>query len=93
MKPGMVPENFKPLLWSYDFSKIDAERDKKTIIINTINYGDLPHWRWLIAVYGKEGVSAVLKSLPATELRPRARRLAELIFQVIITHVSRSPQS
>jgi len=28
-----LPETFRPLLWSYDFSRIDPLRHKKTIIV------------------------------------------------------------
>ena len=51
-----LPDNFRPLLWSYNFSATDPERHKKVIITQTINYGDLHHWRWLVRFYGKEVV-------------------------------------
>lgn len=79
---GMLPEFFKPLLWSYDISQIDVERDKKMIIVNAVNYGDLCHWRWLVQTYGKEEVSNVISRIPVTELRPRVRRLAAIFFSV-----------
>lgn len=75
-----LPSFFQPILWSYNFSALDPEIHKKVIIVNTINYGDLVHWRWVIGYYGKEAVRELLKTLPASELRPRARRLAEIIF-------------
>lgn len=82
MKDTSIPDFFKPLLWSYNFSKIDLERDKKVIIINTINYGDLRHWRWLFGYYGKEEIKKILESTPATELRSRVRRLVAVIFSI-----------
>lgn len=80
MKP--LPDFFKPILWSYDFGAVDAERDKKTIIINAINYGDLKHWRWIISSYGKEEVKNILTSIPATEMRERVRPLVALVFDI-----------
>jgi hypothetical protein len=74
-----LPEFFKPILWSYDFDKLDKERDKDVIIINAINYGDLIHWRWLKDNYN---VSDVLSKIPATAIRKRARKLAKIIFRV-----------
>lgn len=77
-----LPDLFKPLLWSYDFSTIDSDKDKKTIIVNVINYGDLLHWRWIAQYYGREMIKEILGSLPASELRPRARNLAALLFSI-----------
>lgn len=77
-----LPEFFKPLFWSYNFVDIDPKKNKRLIVVNTINYGDLNHWRWLARIYRKEGVKSVLETIPASELRPRARRLAALLFDV-----------
>jgi hypothetical protein len=77
-----IPAYFKPLFWSYDFSKLDPTKDKKTIVLQTINYGDLVHWRWLIHHYGQTEIQTVLKSVPATALRERVRQLAGAIFSV-----------
>jgi hypothetical protein len=79
---GKVPETFRPLLWSYDFGRIDPLKHQKTIIVQTINYGTLAQWRWLADTYGRAGVRQVLGTIPATEIRSRARRLASLIFDI-----------
>lgn len=86
-KPGkqnnkILPSFFKPILWSYDFSKINPEKDKESIIIQAINYGNLQHWRWLVKFYGTEEVREVLTKTPATEIRPRAQRLSSIIFSI-----------
>lgn len=78
----MLPEIFKSLLWSYRFSGIDPKRQEKTVIVQTINYGDLRHWRWIGDFYGKDEVRRVLTSVPVSELRPGARKLAALIFSI-----------
>ncbi|MFH1677918.1 MAG: hypothetical protein ABH888_03850 [Patescibacteria group bacterium] len=77
-----LPSYFKPILWSYDFSKIMPVKNKKTIIVNSINYGNLKHWKWLIKFYGKNNIKKILTSIPATEIKPRSRRLASLIFSI-----------
>lgn len=82
LKNEKLPEFFRPLLWSYDFSKIDPDRDKKLIVVNAVNYGDLIHWRWLINFYGKENVKKILSEIPVTELRPQVRSLISLMFGV-----------
>ena len=76
-----LPDTFRTLLWSHDFSQIDPVRHKKTIIVQTLNYGTLDQWRWLIKSYGREGVREVLVQISASELKPRALRLAALVFR------------
>ena len=82
MQNGTLPETFRPLLWSYDFSRIDPLKHKKTIIVQALNYGTLAHWRWLVQSYGREGVRDVLTHVPASEIKPRSLRLASLVFGV-----------
>lgn len=77
-----LPDFFRPILWSYDFSAIDTDKHKEIIIINAINYGNLKHWRWLVSLYGKKTVAGILKEIPVTELRQPARRLASIIFSI-----------
>jgi len=77
-----LPLFFKSILWSSNFKNIDPEKAKRTIIIQAINYGDLRHWRWILARYGNEEINKVLGSVPRTEIRVRALRLASLIFGV-----------
>jgi hypothetical protein len=82
MQNGTLPETFRPLLWSYDFSRVDPLKHKKTIIVQALNYGTLAHWRWLVQSYGREGVRDVLTHVPASEIKPRSLRLASLVFGV-----------
>lgn len=81
-KRGFLPDYFRPLLWSYNFSSLNAEKDKKVIILNAINYGDLKHWKWINNYYGREAVRRLLSDMPATELRPRVVKLARLLFSL-----------
>ncbi len=82
MKKQNLPTFFKILFWSYNFSKIDPEDDKKLIIVQTVNYGNLKHWRWINKFYGKKVVSNSLQKVASTEFRPRVLRLAGLLFNV-----------
>ena len=77
-----LPEAFRPLFWSYHFSALDAVEDKKTIIIQLLNYGTLTHWRWLIDEYGRNEITRTLEAIPATELKPRTRALASILFSI-----------
>ena len=80
MQSLALPETFRPLLWSFDFDRVDPLRHKKTIVVQAINYGTLAQWRWLIRSYGRDGVREVLAHISASELKPRAQRLASLVF-------------
>ena len=82
MQNDTLPETFRPLLWSYDLSRIDPLKHKKTIIVQALNYGTLAHWRWLVQSYGREGVRDVLTHVPASEIKPRSLRLASLVFGI-----------
>ena len=79
---GPVPETFQPILWSYDFDRIDPVKHQKTIIVQAINYGTFQHWRWLAQHYGNDTVREVLSTIPATEIRQRAGHLASLVFGI-----------
>jgi len=77
-----LPETFRSILWSYDFDRIDPLKHRKTIIVQAINYGTLAQWRWLKESYGRDSVRQTLSVVPATEIRPRVRRLASLVFGI-----------
>ena len=77
-----MPVSFRPLLWSYDFSKIDEDKDKKTIILSAINYGSLADWHWVVNRYGREEVKRILETVPVTEIKTRAKKLASVIFSI-----------
>jgi len=81
-KKFFLPKSFKPLLWSYDFSRVDPIKDNQTIIVNTINYGDLEDWKLLICLYGRKEIIKTLTDIPATALRLRARRLVSFLFNI-----------
>lgn len=81
-KKNLLPDYFKPILWSYNISKINLDKYKKFIIVNTINYGDLKHWRWILKYYGKSQIQEILANSYSTEFRPRALKLALLVFSL-----------
>jgi len=86
-----LPLFFKPLFWSYNFSSIDSQRDKKRIILNTINYGEWKHWIWIIKFYGKKEVKKIIEETPRTEFRAPALKLISLLLGVeSLRYASRS---
>ena len=81
-QPARLPEAFRPFFWSYRFEDLDSHKDEKTIVVNLINYGSLGHWRWLVSQYGTVKVKQILESVPETEIKPRTRSLASLLFSI-----------
>lgn len=81
-KKTKLPKNFKLLLWSYNFSRIDPEEDIERIIINTINYGNWEHWQWIINYYGQKRVKEVIENTPISEFRKRALKLISLLLNI-----------
>ncbi|MBD3300523.1 MAG: hypothetical protein GF347_04175 [Candidatus Moranbacteria bacterium] len=56
----MLPNFIKPFLWSYDFSKIDLEKDKKVIILNILNLGSKQAINWLFDNYSRSEILEVI---------------------------------
>lgn len=81
-----IPSFFKPILWSYDIATLDSEKNKRTILTQTINYGDLQHWRWIARAYGKRTIRHGIADIPVTTFRPSALRLATLLFSLKSFH-------
>ena len=77
-----LPEFFLPLLWAYNFSSIDLERDKERIIINTINYGQWKHWQWIVNYYGEKSIKQFIEDTPISEFRPRALKLISILLGI-----------
>jgi hypothetical protein len=82
MSMNQLPNSFKPILWSYDFEKIDPQNDKKTVVVNTINYGSLDHWKWIKDFYGEKEIRNLLENIPRTEFRKEALGVASILFKV-----------
>src|SRR3989338_945461 len=86
-----LPEMFRQLMWSYRFKEMDPKSHKRVIIVNTINYGDLSHWRWLVNYYGKAALKAMLRNIPFSEFRPAAIKLMGLFLDFnMLNYASRS---
>jgi len=77
-----MPSFFKPVLWSYNFSKINPDQNPERIIINTINYGDWRHWQWIADYYGKNKLKKIIENTPASEFRQGSLRLISLLLGI-----------
>ncbi len=82
IKNPKLPSFFKPLFWSYKFSSINPEENIKTIIVNTINYGEWAHWQWLVKYYGRENLKKIIEDISLSEFRPGSLRLISLLLGI-----------
>lgn len=87
-----LPESFRSLLWSYRFEDIDPSKHRHIILVQAINYGTLSHWRWLTKHYGLGEVRRLLTTTPITAIRPHAKKLAGLIFQISDHEFNHAPR-
>ncbi len=62
MKNNKVPKQFQKVLWSYDISKMDLEKDKEEIITQVLNYGDWDDVKLLFKIYPEEEIKKVVKN-------------------------------
>lgn len=93
-KASKLPLYFKPLFWSYNFSLLDPTKDKRLIIIKTINYGKWEHWQWMIKYYGKKEIKKIVEATRVTEFRPRVLRLISLLLSIRrFNYALRGPRS
>lgn len=75
-----LPEFFKTVLWSSDFSQLSPEDHIHEIVVNTINYGEWQHWQWLIDYYGEKKIGSVVKEASLSEFRKPALKLARILW-------------
>src|SRR6056297_1086116 len=86
-----LPDFFNSVLWSYDFSLVDPQKEKKRIIINSINYGEWRHLKWIINNYGKDQVKKIIKNTPKTEFLKAPLTLISLLLNIkSLKYASRS---
>ncbi len=71
-KTTKLPKSFEYLMWSYKFNLVDPEEDKDRIIINTINYGQWEHLKWVVNYFGKARLRRIIENIPVSEFRNEA---------------------
>ena len=77
-----IPGWFQKFYWWGDASKMNAERDKRTIIVQLINHGGWAHWKWLVETYQKEELKKIIRETPASEFRSGALKLISLLLGI-----------
>lgn len=61
-KIDSLPTNFKPYFWSFDFEKLDIQKNKQTIILQILSYGNIKEWSQVFQIYGANQVEEVFKN-------------------------------
>lgn len=80
-----LPEDFKDVMWGYNFKKIDPDENYERIIVNTLNYGSWKQWQWLASFYGRKKLKNIIEEIPVSEFRNyRALHLISLILGIKI---------
>lgn len=79
-RKSKIPAKFKPLFWSYEFESLCLEKHKRLIVKQILNYGTIDDWRWLLSVYGEDGMKKIISNLYKSELRARTLKLAKILF-------------
>ena len=84
-----IPQSFKPYFWSFDFSKIDPDQNKKTVISQVTNYGTISDWKWLVGYYGWSMVRDTLMNFRSGEIKERTLKLASILFDFNLSDVAK----
>ncbi|MCX6703531.1 MAG: hypothetical protein NTV02_02505 [Candidatus Zambryskibacteria bacterium] len=77
-----IPDYIKPFLWSYDFSQINLEKNKKRIITNVLNLGTKEATDWLFSVYDKVDIADAIEKPFAGEWNKKSLYFWSFIFNL-----------
>ena len=81
-RPRDIPKWFRKFYWWGDASRIDLERDKKTIIVQLVNHGGWDQWKWLVQTYRRETLRKIIQEIPISEFRSGALKLVSLLLGI-----------
>lgn len=76
----MLPKFLKPVLWSYDFERCDAQKHKKLIIKQILGYGTKKMMDWMFTRYSSADIEAVFKQLQPTALDKKSYNFWKILF-------------
>lgn len=78
-----LPDFFKSIFWDCDFSSLDLDKNKRTIVVRTLNHGEWKHWKWVVNFYGKEELKDfIINNIPESEIRKPALNLISLLLGI-----------
>lgn len=77
-----LPSFLRPFLWSYDFNKIDKQKDKNIIIKNILDYGTEEATNWLRDNYTNKETQDVIRRSVRSAWSKKSINFWELIYKV-----------
>ncbi|GAI81083.1 unnamed protein product [marine sediment metagenome] len=80
MKNNIIARLKKQYFWDVDFNKLDAEADKRLIILRVFNLGDLKEINLIIEYYGRNKILNVLYNI--NYLDPKTLNFIVKLFNV-----------
>lgn len=78
----MIPKYIQSFLWSYDFAKMDLQKNKKVIILNLLNLGNEKSIKWLFETYKKEEIKRVIETSSLGEWNKKSLNFWKLFFNI-----------
>ena len=78
----MIPTFVKTVLWSYNSSKIDLNKDERTIISQVLNLGSEEAISWLFNTYGKKEITNIASTIPITAWDKKSLKFWTLVLQI-----------
>ena len=57
-----IPKKFQRIIWSYDISKVDLEKNKREIITQVLNYGTWQDLKLLFKIYPEKEIKKIIKN-------------------------------
>lgn len=77
-----TPQSVKAVLWSYDLSAIEAQKDKKIIISQVLNFGSEEAIKWLFQQYGFAIVEQVADTIPLFQWNKKSLAMWKLVLSI-----------
>jgi len=82
IKKSTIPSFIRPFLWSYDVKKMDAQKDKKRIITNVLNFGTKKATKWALSTYPKTTIKQALRRPLPGEWSDKSLNFWSILFNV-----------
>ena len=76
------PQFLRPFLWSYDLSRLDAEKHKNIIIKNILDFGTVQATNWLKENYSKSEIEEAIKLSIRLDWSKKSINLWSFIYNV-----------
>jgi len=77
----MLPAFLKSIFWSWDFSKLNLQKHKKTILKQIMEFGSISAISWMFKNYKKSEIKDFLKNCRPGDLSKRSKNFWEKILK------------